>query len=172
MKINKTIFLILAIVIEGGLIFGGINYIKAAAQQIKETHNELIAWQQKDDDIMQLQADYQQNQSAIETVNKALPPNDKVIEYFEELERIATKSGLALTMSMSAPLQEDDQKKVASAVLKLATRGSYYSIKEYIQNLEQNYQLNIIQAVNLQAPQGLNTEVIAEIVVKTYFSLP
>lgn len=170
-KINKTLFLAFFILIQAVLFIGGISLIRSFSLKNKAIHNELVAWENKDKDNRLLQDDYQKNIQAIEIVNQALPTDNYIISFFEELENIASKSGAKVTLNMTSLPVKDEVQKINTYILKLNVRGTFGQINSFVKDLESYDQLIIVKNIVYNSPKGLTGELVGNILIKTFFAL-
>jgi hypothetical protein len=171
MKIPKIVFIIFLCLVELGLLAAGLYYSQALALKTKTVNNELIAWQQKSQDIRLLGQDYRQQLPAIELVNKTMPRSDRMIPFFEMIEQMASTSGVTVTLDMPALPQPDTNQNIETALLKVNTKGSLNQIREFVKTLENSEQLIVVRQVILNSPQGLTGPITGNIFIKTFFVL-
>jgi len=172
MKLNSIVILVGLILMQVALFVFGMNYISQYAEQVKVVHNELTAWKQKGDDLRRLQSSYLQNEDSIMIINQALPSNAEAISFFERLEQLAEQNGLDLTLQMGSMPAQDVPQKLEIFLLSLSVKGSYSEINNFVKTIENIDQLVVVRHVSINSPQDLSGEIIAKILVKTYFALP
>ena len=170
MQLKRIILLSVFILIQFALFVLGINFIGSSAKQTRAVYNELLAWQQKDQDIRVLQNTYYQNKSAIDLINQSLPTKANIIPFFEKLEGIASQSNVQLTIDMTAPPQEEPNKNLLTVLLRLKLRGRFAQINQFIKDMENQGQLVIVRQAVLTSPNGLADEVNATVMIKTFFT--
>ena len=171
MNIKKFIPLLAFMILLSALFVLALQFIGKTALSIKEVNNELIAWQQKGEDMRQLQDVYIEKQGSINIINQALPNNNQVISFFKELENIAGQSGVVLTIDMSALPVRNDQDNIETFLLRLNLKGSYSQIQSFIRNLENLDQLVLVRHIAINMPEGVSGELINNILIKTYFAI-
>ncbi len=171
LKINKNIILFFLLFIEAAAIAGGFYFLNIYAEKIHSVHSELTAWQRKDQDLRHLQEDYTASKDLVKLVNDTLPAKSQIIGFFEELENLASQSGVLLSINMVKLPEEDQGKKLATANLNLIVKGSFGQIESFIKSLETIDQLVLVRQLVYNAPKGLGGEISGTVFIKTYFSL-
>ena len=171
MKIVKLTILIAFLALEAGLFVSGLYLVDLYAKKAKTSHNELLAWQQKGDNLRRLQESYRQEEEAISVINSALPGGGQAIAFFKELEQMAAADTVALDLQMPSLPVRDDNQSIETFLLNLKVKGTYSQVNNYLKKIEQHRQLIIVRQITLRMPEGLSGEVIANVAIKTYFSL-
>ena len=133
-----------------------------------DKRHKLMALEQKDEGLAQLQKDYQELKQDLEIIDQALPDREKVIDFITRLESEASASGLLAKISFGKETITAEAGGIKSVHFSLSFQGTYYQMLELVKKIEKMPQIISIDKITIQSAKGIDGKNNIVLVMRCY----
>jgi len=133
------------------------HLIKAETVEVVEEKNKLTAYEQKNQNLVQLSQDYEYLTNDLGFLEEVLPDKEGIIDFLDELDKEASSAGILAKLSFS-PQSVKVESGVKSVNFNLNFKSSYHKMVELIKKIEKMPQVVVVEIITIQSPNGLEGE--------------
>lgn len=163
MKITeRTIVIVLASILV--IVAVAIFLVRSTLQQIHTTNislaarqNEIQNTQTKIDNLKSLKIQFEQSPTEFQRLEVAMPTGEQMPEIIEQIQTLASKSGLTVnSIQPITGIREDTEKPV-----NLTVRGSFKNLTDFIAASEKNVRPIVMRSVSFVGSESGEGEISA-----------
>lgn len=157
---NKNSWLIYLFIIfaQISLMLFLTKLIKTKTDILIESKHKLVALEQKDQSLAQLEEDFTFIGEEMSIIENALPDKEKLIDFLVQMEVVASSAGIPAQInfgSQTAQVEEGNQKFLGFT---LNFQGTYFEMVNLIRKLEKLPQVINIEQIGFQSPGGIENK--------------
>jgi len=145
---------IIFLAVIGFLVF----MIQKQTSILVDKKHKLMALEKKDQSLAKLQKDFQTSVEDIEIINKALPDKKKIVDFIDDLEKEASRSGLKAEIKFASQAVVSEKKGIKSVNFDLKFKGTYNQMLEFIEKIEKKPQIVAVEKLNVLSGTGIQGE--------------
>lgn len=164
-KIWPTIILII-IELLGAVIVG--KEMTSQLNQLTEEKHQLLAFEQRDSNLIKLQGDYDKAIRDKKIIDPILPDKQGLVDLINTIEKEASASGIVIKLNFNNQSTIAETPELKYVNFNLSFKGTYFEMLNLIKRLEKLPQVLIIDKVNIQSPAGVEDKINALITVKCF----
>lgn len=184
-----AILIIIIVLVIWFLLWPQYQSYKNIGIELEEVEKKMITQQSILEKIDQLIESYNESSEKYEVLQKALPVSPSVPKLITSLEQMTVKSGLLLgklqvtevidpnantVISSGEEVEEEPSEKIftkpkiVTIKVDMAVEGSPEAFVGLLDALEKNLRILDVQILDIQAEEGLNTQLF-DMVIETYY---
>lgn len=147
--------LVLIFILTGGVVFYTSKQIAVKSEAVKTKRTLMAVWEQKTESLTRLQADYQIIEPDLPILESALPKADDLFIYFNKLDKLAEKNGLAAQLSIGQQITPAQGAEPAGMIFRATIDGTMPNFLNYLKEAEKLPHFVKFSDITMVGLQGL-----------------
>ncbi|OGD38384.1 hypothetical protein A3J02_00895 [Candidatus Azambacteria bacterium RIFCSPLOWO2_02_FULL_46_11] len=153
--LSVVLRLTLVLILTGGVVFYTSRQIAVNSEAVRTKRTLIAVWDQKAESLTRLQADYKIIEPNLPVLESALPKADDLFVYFNKLDKLAEKNGLAAQLAIGQQITSAEGGEPAGMVFRATIDGTLPNFLNYLKEAEKLPHFVKFSEIALVGLQGL-----------------
>lgn len=134
--LSVVLRLTLVLILTGGVVFYTSKQIAVKSEAVRTKRTLIAVWEQKTESLSRLQADYKIMEPNLPVLEGALPKSDDLFVYFNKLDKLAEKNGLAAQLAIGQQITPSEGGEPAGMAFRATIDGTLPNFLNYLKETE------------------------------------